>query len=56
MLFQLQKEHLVYLKHLRTLYVTTCDLLINEGADLQAAGLMKETPLHRASHNGKAEV
>ena len=33
-------------------HTTCCDLLISEGADIEQAGLMKETPLSRAAHNG----
>ena len=33
-------------------HTAVCDLLINEGADLQQAGLMRDCPLSRAAHNG----
>ena len=30
--------------------------LINEGADLQQCGMMRDTPLHRAAHNGHLQT
>jgi len=33
-------------------HTACCELLINEGADIQQCGIMKDTPLSRAAHNG----
>ena len=33
-------------------HTSCCELLINEGADIQQCGIMKDTPLSRAAHNG----